>query len=254
MGRVAAVTGAAHGIGRACAFRLAEIETEFSLVDRDEEGLLETATDLMKRAGRQPLQFVSDVTQPHEVHRIVAQTVQHFGRIDILVNCAGGADTKLPRQIEETPLEAWDAQVDLNLRSVFVFCREVVPIMRAGKYGRIVNISSAAGRSTGRTKLLPYTAAKAGVLGLTRELARQVAPHGITVNAVCPGRILSGARAKESWDQLSTQEKEETLHSIPVGRLGRPEEIAAAVAFLASEEASYITGACLDVNGGALML
>ena len=171
MGRVAAVTGAAHGIGRACAFRLAETVTEFSLVDRNEEGLLETATDLMKRAGRQPLQFVSDVTQPHEVHRIVAQTVQHFGRIDILVNCAGGADTKLPRQIEETPLEAWDAQVDLNLRSVFVFCREVVPIMRAGKYGRIVNISSAAGRSTGRTKLIPYTAAKAGVLGLTRELA-----------------------------------------------------------------------------------
>ncbi|OGQ52696.1 MAG: hypothetical protein A3I10_07945 [Deltaproteobacteria bacterium RIFCSPLOWO2_02_FULL_57_26] len=254
MGRVALVTGAAHGIGRACAFRLAEIETEFSLVDRDEEGLLETATDLMKRAGRQPLQFVSDVTQPQEVHRVVAQTVQHFGRIDILVNCAGGADTKLPRPIDEMPLEAWDAQVDLNLRSVFVFCREVVPIMRAGKYGRIVNISSAAGRSTGRTKLLPYTAAKAGVLGLTRELARQVAPDGITVNAVCPGRILSGARAEESWNQLSAQEKEETLHSIPAGRLGRPEEIAAAVAFLASEEASYITGACLDVNGGALML
>lgn len=254
MGRVALVTGAAHGIGRACAFRLAEIETEFSLVDRDEEGLRETATDLMKRAGPQPLQFVSDVTQPQEVHRIVAQTIQHFGRIDILVNCAGGADTRLPRQIEEMPLEAWDAQVDLNLRSVFVFCREVVPIMRAGKYGRIVNISSAAGRSTGRTKLLPYTAAKAGVLGLTRELARQVAAHGITVNAVCPGRILSGARAEESWNQLSAQEKEETLHSIPAGRLGRPEEIAAAVAFLASEEASYITGACLDVNGGALML
>ena len=126
--------------------------------------------------------------------------------------------------------------------------------MRARKYGRIVNISSAAGRSTGRTKLLPYTAAKAGVLGLTRELARQVAPHGITVNAVCPGRILSGARAEESWNQLSDREKEETLDSIPAGRLGSPDEIAAAVAFLASDEASYITGACLDVNGGALML
>ena len=254
MGRVALITGAAHGIGRACAFRLSETGAGLSLVDRDEKALRETAMALMKKSELDLLPFASDVTRPQEVRRVVAETVQHFSRIDILVNCAGGADLKLPRLIDEMALEDWDDQVDLNLRSVFVFCREVVPIMRARKYGRIVNISSAAGRSTGRTKLLPYTAAKAGVLGLTRELARQVAPHGITVNAVCPGRILSGARAEESWNQLSDREKEETLDSIPAGRLGSPDEIAAAVAFLASDEASYITGACLDVNGGALML
>ena len=176
---------------------------------------------------------------------MAADAVQRWGRIDILANCAG---VLRPTSLANIPEEEWDFVVDVNLKGTFLASQAVLPAMTARRWGRIVNISSTAGKSVSTLGGAHYTAAKAGVLGLTRHLSREVARHGITVNAVCPGLIdTEMVRATIAADAVQRY-----AASFPVARLGQPEEVASLVAFLASDDAAYITGASLDINGGDL--
>jgi NAD(P)-dependent dehydrogenase (short-subunit alcohol dehydrogenase family) len=170
--------------------------------------------------------------------------------VDILVNNAGGG-TSL-RFLEEVTAEDWDLTVNSNLKSAFLCCQGVVPAMKRQRSGRIVNVSSVAGRNVSRLSGPQYSSAKAGVLGLTRHLAQDLGPFGITVNAVAPGPTLVDRVAKK-WSFRSEQDRSHILENIPLGRLAQPEEVATVIAFLASADASYVTGVTIDVNGGSFM-
>ena len=214
--------------------------------DIDEEKLKGIAERIAKDGG-EILSFKADVSSASEVEAMVKAVIDRFKTIDILVNNAGILRST---RVEEIPEEEWELVMDVNLKGVFLCSKAVLPIMKEKKYGRIVNISSSAGRSASELGGAHYTASKAGVLGFTRHLAREMAPYGITANAVCPGLIVSSMiEKKEVADRLEYFRKQ-----IPLGRLGKPEEEADLVLFLASDEASYITGATVDINGGSLMM
>ncbi len=247
--RVAVVTGASAGIGLAVATEFARGGLAVAVNARHEERLGRAARSL-EAYGQPVLEIAEDVTAPGAAERIVARTLDRFGRADVLVNNAGGGTDE--RWIEAIGDDDWTATLDLNLRAAFSLCRAVVPAMRGAGYGRIVNMASVAGRDRGRLSGPQYTAAKAGLLGLTRHLAWDLAEDGVTVNAVAPGFVMT-ERALAKWRRRSEAEREAMLVGVPMHRFARPEEVSAAVAFLASEGASYITGACLDVNGGSFM-
>lgn len=257
MRRTAIVTGGAGGIGLASAERLRRDGMNVAVVDVNQSAL-ETAAERLA-APEAVLTFKADVTDPAQVAAMVSRTLEAFGRIDVLVNVAGGAGPTPVRDIEAMELETWEHVIDLNLKSAFLCCRAVLGDMRARGYGRIVNFSSTIahgqrGPLTTVTGRLPYATAKAALLGFTSQLAKDVAEHGITVNALMPGLILSeqGTRIRDRFDALPDGMRQAMLTSSAIGRAGGPEEVAAAVAFLAGEEASYITGAALPVDGGFL--
>jgi NAD(P)-dependent dehydrogenase (short-subunit alcohol dehydrogenase family) len=254
--RVAIVTGAASGIGLATAARLARNGVRLALVDLQADAISQAAAKL-KEAGAEAGFHVADVTSSSDAERITGETMSRYGRIDILANIAGGAGPKNLHQIDEIGLDDWDNVIALNLRSTFLWCRAAIPAMREQGYGRIVNTSSTLARGkmgpvgTAGARL-PYAAAKAGILGFTAQLAKDVGPFGITVNAVMPWLTITGRRMQDRYDALTPEARERLLSRAPAGRPATPEEVAAAIAFLASEEASYMSGVGLPVDGGFL--
>ncbi|MDR7536874.1 MAG: SDR family NAD(P)-dependent oxidoreductase [Armatimonadota bacterium] len=244
-GRAALVTGAARGIGLAIAGRLVAGGARVALADVDLARAAAEADRLGKIAGRPDGAAMAvhlDVTDPASVDAGVRATIDAFGGLDILVNNAGIHGPSVPTW--EMPLEDWHRVLAVDLHGVFYCCRAVLPHMRAKRYGRIVNIASIAGKE-GNPNALPYSAAKAGVIGLTKALAKEVARDGIVVNAVTPAVIET-----EILQQVSPEHVAYMLARIPMGRAGRPAEVAALVAWLCSEECSFSTGAVVDISGG----
>jgi len=248
-GKVAIVTGSSDGIGKAAALIFAREGGQVVLNARGQDRL-EAARTALQAVGKPPLVIAGNVSQAAVVERLVGEALQQFGRIDILVNNAGGGT--LLRFLEEVTEEDWDLTVDSNLKSAFLCCKGMAPAMKRQRYGRIVNISSVAGRNVSRLSGPQYTSAKAGMLGLTRHLAQDLGPFGITVNAVAPGPTLVD-RVARKWALRTEDDRARILANIPLGRLAAPEEVAAVIAFLASDAAAYVTGVTIDVNGGSFM-
>ena len=245
-GRVALVTGSARGIGKAVTSSLVKAGARVVGADFDEDGALQAVLD----AGVPPEEAFGcflDVSDPESVSSVFKKTKKMFGRLDILVNNAG---IMFRTRFLDIALKEWEATIRTNLTGVFHCTQAAVPLMKENGYGRIVNISSSAGRSVSTLGGVHYTASKAGLLGLTRAVAKEVAPSGITVNAVCPGLI----DTKMARETTSAEELEKFMGSFPVGRLGSPQEIGHLVLFLCTDAAAYITGASVDINGGDLML
>jgi 3-oxoacyl-[acyl-carrier protein] reductase len=245
MGKVAVVTGAASGIGQAVAERLARDDCTVVILDINEEGGSQVAAELRKR-GR-PATFARlDVTREADVEKAFETIISNNGRIDVLVNVAGGSLHR--HQIEEFPLDHWRAVIDVNLTSTFLCCRAVASLMKTQRSGAIVNISSDIGFS-GDSNRSAYAAAKAGIVGFSKTLALELAPFGVRANVVAPGRIAT-KRVRATY---SDAEWEAAAKRIPLGNAGEPEDIAEAVAFLASDASRHITGQTLHINGGRIM-
>ena len=242
--RVGIITGAARGIGKAIALTFVREGAKVVLVDVDKEKLEILQNEIKKRKG-EVITTSCNITKSSEVMAMVNQAHKAFGRIDILVNNAG-----IIRRgtIETVTEEDWDRMMEVNLKGTFLCSKAVVEVMKKQSYGKIVNVSSIAGKMGDITSAPGYGPSKAGVDALTKTLARQLAPYGINVNAVSPHAIETEMSA-----QWSEERRKEIVASIPLGRLGKPEDVAEAVLFLSSDEASFITGEILDVNGGALM-
>lgn len=248
-GRVAVVTGGARGIGRASAVALAQAGAMVAVFDLD-AGSDTAPQDVEQQVRLLGVSFLYrqvDVTDARAVAAGMSAVREALGEVEILVNNAGKG--MAPVQFESLDESEWDAVIALNLKAAMLCSRAVIAGMKQSRWGRIVNMSSIAGRGRGEQASLPYAAAKAGILGFTRQLASEVGPFGVTVNAVAPGAIMSG-RVIPRWEARSAEERERMTAPIPLRRIGRPEEVARAVLFLASEDASYITGTTLDVNGG----
>jgi 3-oxoacyl-[acyl-carrier protein] reductase len=242
--RVAVVTGGARGIGKAIALTFLREGAKVAIVDFDKERL-ETLKKEIEKEYKEAMTISCDISKSSDVKEMVSQVQKSFGRIDILVNNAG-----IIRRgtIETVTEEDWDRVIEVNLKGTFNCCKAVARIMKQQGYGKIVNVSSIAGKTGDITSAPGYGPSKAGVDALTKTLARQLAPYGINVNAVSPHAIETEMSA-----QWSEERRKEIIASIPLGRLGKPEDVANAILFLASDEASFITGEILDVNGGALM-
>lgn len=250
--KVAMITGSAKGLGRAIARTMAEEGANVVISDIDEVALKATAAE-MEASGWPVLAVSVDASDKKQVEEMIQKTVTRFRRIDILVNNAGGS-LHTPHKIEEVGNEDWDKVINVNLKGAFLCSQAVIVRMRKqGTGGKIVNISALAGRSYATLAGVQYSSAKAGIGGLTRHLAREVGPDGINVNAVAPTVMLTGERVKGLWEARSEEEKRKVLEEIPLRRLAEPEEIARVVVFLASDDAGYITGVTLDVNGGRFM-
>lgn len=245
-GRVAIVTGAGQGMGRTVAGTLARLGAPVAVNDID-AGRARRVTDELKAAGAKALAVPADITSKAAVTDMVAQTIDAFGAVHILVNNAG---ILYPTAVVDMEEQEWDRVIEVNLKGTFLCSQAVLPAMQAAAWGRIVNFSSTAGKNVSTVGGAHYTAAKAGVLGFTRHLAKEVAAHGITVNAVCPG-LIDTEMVRGTIDPARTQAYAD---SFPIPRLGRPQEVADLVAFLVSDQAAYITGAALDINGGDLMV
>jgi NAD(P)-dependent dehydrogenase (short-subunit alcohol dehydrogenase family) len=247
-GRIAIVTGAGseNGIGQATALVLAKKGAAVVVTDIDMSGAEKTARDV-RQQGVEALALRVDVTDAREVETLVEKALSEFDRIDILVNVAGITQ---PVRVLDTTEEDWDRVLAVNLKGTFLCSKAVLPTMIAQKFGRIVNLSSVSGkRGGGVYGGAHYSAAKAGILGFSKALAREVAAFGITVNSVAPGLIATDIRGG-----LEPPERQlEMSKDIPCKRMGTPEEVAASIAFLASDEAAYITGEEIDINGGSHM-
>jgi 3-oxoacyl-[acyl-carrier protein] reductase len=223
-GRTALVTGTAHGIGTAIVAALERAGATVHGVDRD----------------------TVDVTDADAV----AALLDRIGRVDVLVNNAGGVVGQVGRPLEDVSDDDWRAVVDANLTSTFVCTRAVVPGMKAAGYGRIVNISSGAGRSVSLTGIQAYASAKAGQIGFTRQTAHELGPFGITVNCIAPGFVLSNPTSIAQWESYGADGQRAILERIATRRLGQPEDIANGVLFFAAEEASWVTGQTISIDGG----
>ena len=243
-GRTAIVTGATRGIGKSIAIQLAKAGVKVAVVGRNAE-LADSVVSQIEADGGIAYKVVGDISSDKECERIVAETAKHFGGVDILVNCAGNlTSTKL----EDISRDEWDDILSTNLSGTFFMTQKAIPYLEKSKAGRVINISSNAGRMGGYANSQAYTASKGGIIAITKGIARQLAQRNITVNVVCPGTTVT------EMSQLYDEKTMATLVGrIPMGRLGRPEDTAAAVCFFASEEAGWITGATLDVNGGMYM-
>jgi len=242
-GRVALVTGASQGIGQACALKLAEAGATVALAARNREKLDEVAAQI-SAAGGKAVSFQLDVGDEEQIKTVVKSAIADLGKIDILINNAGITRDQLVMRMKRAD---WDAVINTNLTSAYLCIQQVIPGMLKQRWGRIINITSVFGQM-GQAGQANYAASKAGLIGLTMAIAREVGSRSITCNAVAPGFI-----ATAMTEVLPDEIKETGLKAIPLGRIGTTDDVAAAVRFLASEEASYITGHVLNVNGGMLM-
>ncbi len=240
-GRVAVVTGAATGIGEATARRMADYGARVCIVDIDPEAASEAGARLSS-AGHEFHIITADVSVPEDAGRMVSEALERFGQIDILVNNAGIAGRSAP--LWEQTDEDWGRIVGINLNGVFYCCRAVVPHMRERGDGRIVNVASIAGKE-GNPLASPYSTTKAAVIGLTKALAKEVVAENLRVNCVAPAVIQTRILA-----QMSQEHIDYMVSKIPLGRVGTPEEVAAVIHFLASDDSSFVTGQCYDVSGG----
>jgi 3-oxoacyl-[acyl-carrier protein] reductase len=242
-GRIALVTGASQGIGRACALELARAGATVALAARNEAKLAEVAAEI-EAAGGQAAAFALDVASEESIKTGAKAVLDRFGKVEILINNAGITRDGLMMAMKRPD---WDDVLTTNLTGAFLLTQALLRPLLKNRWGRIINISSVVGR-TGQAGQVNYAASKAGLIGLTRSLAREVASRGITVNAVAPGYIET-----PMTEVLNEQQRTAMMAQIPLGRAGTDLEIAQAVRFLASEAAGYITGHVLDVNGGMFM-
>ena len=242
-GRVALVTGASQGIGRTCALKLASQGATVAAVARNQEKLDELVKEIIAAGGKASV-FSLDVANEEQIKTVFKDALAQLGKIDILVNNAGITKDTLIMRMKRAD---WDAVINTNLTSAYLCTQQVISSMLKQRWGRIINITSVFGQ-TGQAGQANYASSKAGLIGLTMALAREVASRNITCNAVAPGFIETSMTSG-----LSDEFKQTALKMIPLGRVGTPDDVANAVAFLASEEASYITGHVLNVNGGMLM-
>ena len=242
-GRVALVTGASQGIGRTCAFRLAKEAATVAVAARNQDKLHELVNEI-KAAGGNAAAFPLDVSDEDQVKSTVKAAIAQFGKIDILVNNAGITRDQLVMRMKRAD---WDAVLQTNLTSAYLCIQAVISSMLKQRWGRIINITSVFGQM-GQAGQANYAASKAGLIGLTMAIAREVGSRNITCNAVAPGFIETAMTAC-----LGDEFKQNAVKQIPLGRVGSSEDVAGAIAFLASDDASYITGHVLSVNGGMLM-
>jgi 3-oxoacyl-[acyl-carrier protein] reductase len=241
--RTAFITGASRGIGRACAMALSDAGARVAVAARNADQLEELASQIRSEQ-REAFPIAVDITSADSIKEALAKTAKDFGPISILVNNAGITKDGLAMRMKK---DDWDSVIATNLTGSFLAIQQVLPAMMRERWGRIINISSVVGES-GNPGQANYVASKAGLIGLTKAIAQEMASRNITVNAVAPGYIET-----DMTHGLSDELKNKMLDHIPLKRIGRPEDVAAAVRFLASEEASYITGHVLDVNGGLYM-
>jgi 3-oxoacyl-[acyl-carrier protein] reductase len=257
-GRVAVVTGAASGIGQAIVRRLVEEGVRLAVVDVYEDGLDRLSRELPDAA---LAPYVADLADPLEVMDLAKRVLGEVGNVSFLVNVAGGPvapsheDPLPPLQSRASPIEEiddvdWARILATNLTTAFLVCRAFVPALKARGFGRIVNFTSIAARRGSDRVGVHYAAAKGGVIGLTKTLALELGPHNITVNAIAPGFINTERMAAVSWGRQEPDQERALLAAIPLGRLGRPEDIAGIVALLCSDAGGYVSGATIDVNGG----
>ncbi len=248
-GRTAIVTGAAHGFGRAIALSFASLGARVVACDVLKGELDETANLASERGT--PLEVrVLDVSDRDAVHAMAKKTLEAHGRIDVLVNDAGGVLGQIGRPLEEVGEAEWRAIFRVNLDGAFYCSQAAAPAMKAARYGRIVNISSGAGLGISLTGIQAYASAKAGQIGLTRQLAHELGPWGITVNNVAPGFVRSNPTTERQWESYGAEGQRRLVENIALKRLGSPDDIVNAVLFFASDHAAWITGQTLSVDGG----
>ena len=239
--KVAIVTGSARGIGASIAERFLSDGVRVVFVDIDKALVNQTARDI-DSLGKQSLAIAVDLTCASEIQFMTKKVIQHFGTIDILVNNAGIVGPNKP--LVEVTEEEWDQVMAIDLKAVFMCTKAVLPIMLKNRYGRIVNVASIAGKE-GNPNLAPYSSAKAGVICLTKALAKEVCQQGIYVNSITPAVIETPILS-----QVTEEVANYMVSKIPMGRMGKPKEVAALVRFLASDECSFTNGACIDISGG----
>lgn len=249
MGKTAIVTGAAHGFGRAISVAFAERGASVWACDVIEDELKETGR-LGQAAGGTCTVRAVDVHDKSGVDAFVADASKSAGLVHILVNNAGGVLGQVGRPLEQVTPAEWQAIYDVNVTGAFFFAQAVAPGMKAKRFGRIVNISSGAGLGVSLTGIQAYASAKAAQIGLTRQLAHELGPWGITVNNIAPGFVRSNPTTEKQWESYGAEKQKALVEGIALKRLGTPEDIAAGVLFFASEEAGWITGQVLSIDGG----
>ncbi|MFC5420556.1 SDR family NAD(P)-dependent oxidoreductase [Bosea eneae] len=243
-GRVALVTGAAQGIGRAIAAALVDAGARVHLADLDADGVTASAKALGASA------HVADLGSPETAQELVGTILKAEGRLDLLVNAAGGVRGQVGRPIEEISESDWRAVFAANVDAAFFLSQAAAPAMKQAGYGRIVNISSGAGLRPSLTGIQAYASAKHALVGLTRQLAWEFGPHGVTVNSVAPGFVRSNPATERQWESYGPDGQKRLIEGIHTRRLGTPQDIAHASLFFLSEQAGWITGQILSVDGG----
>jgi len=244
--KTAIITGGGQGMGKACAISLSAKGINTVINDLDELKAKKTVEEI-KDLGGESIIAPGDVTSKSDIQKILESSISNYGSIEILINNAG---VLKPTKVTDISEKEWDWVISVNLKGTFLFSQAVIPFMRKGGWGRIINFSSTAGKNISTVGGAHYTAAKAGILGFTRHLASEEAKFGITVNAVCPG-LIDTEMVKNT---INEDDIRKYANSFPIQRLGKATEVASLVMFLASDKADYITGASLDINGGDLMI
>jgi len=239
--KTAIVTGAGKGLGWSIAERLARDGAHVVITDIDGKSAREKA-HLIEQMNRQAMAIEMDVSRWSDVKAMVEKVVERFKRIDILINNAGILGPYLP--VTDYPEEDWDRVIEVNLKGTFLCCKAVLPVMKAQSYGKVVNLASVAGKD-GNANMSAYAATKAAIICLTKTLGKEMAPYNVFVNCVAPALIET-----EMAREMTPEQRALLTSKIPLGRLGKPEEVASVVKFLVSEEASFVTGQCYDISGG----
>jgi NAD(P)-dependent dehydrogenase (short-subunit alcohol dehydrogenase family) len=249
-GKIALITAGGRGIGRATAEIMAREGGSVVLVDLDKH-LLDESVGAIKGAGGAVHGIVADALDRSQATSVVQRVATEHGRIDILVNAVGGSTIiqKSAATVDELTLDEWQGLLDFNLKGTFLFTNAVVPVMKRQRSGKIVNLSSIAGRGISPSSSSAYATAKGGIIAFTRKLAFELGPHGITVNAIAPSLTLS-PRLRPRWDAMSPEQKAREIERVPLRRIAEPVDQAKVICFLASSDADFVNGVTIDVTGG----